>query len=389
MSRPVREAYVEEPAVSKIGTLPLVLAIGILVIVLVFTTCTYVIDEREQAVVTRLSKPIRVIVGEEDPERFEIIRQEILKVTQRADMAGDVNLDTGDELEVSQGAGLRFKLPFRIDVVEYFPDIIIEYDAEPREIVLSDKKKLEVDNFARWRIINPLLYRVRVQNERNARERLDDIIYSVMREELGKNPLIEVIRTTNRYSEALAREADAEDLPEGEDIEISVLQDDQNPMREDIKRGREVLMQTVTRKSDAMAREKYVIQIIDVRIKRADLLKENLQAVFGRMQAERKRISDAYRSEGEKESDIIRGETDRQVKVITANAERDAKILHGEGDAEAMSMISEAFSSNAELYRFMRSLEVLEQATPAGSELIIGLDSGLFQLLQIDSINEP
>jgi len=374
--------------VNKISALPLVLAIAVLLIVLLFTTCTYVVHEREQAVVTRLSKPIRVIVGEEDPEKFEEIREEILRVTQRSDMAGDVNLEAGDDLIVSQGAGLRFKLPFNIDHVEYFPDVIMEYDAEPREIVLSDKKKIEVDNFARWRIINPLLYKVRVQNDGNAREQLDDIIYSRMREELGKNPLIEVIRT-NPWDPGDAPVGDDEALLADEGIELTALLSEQNPMHEEIQRGREELMRTVSERSDVDAREKYGIQVIDVRIKRADLLKDNLQAVFGRMQAERKRISDAYRSEGQKEADIIEGETDRQVKVIAANAERDAKILHGEGDAEALAMVSEAFGSNAELYRFMRSLEVLEDATPAGSEVVIGLDSGLFELLKTDTLDQP
>ncbi|GJM27161.1 MAG: hypothetical protein DHS20C16_35760 [Phycisphaerae bacterium] len=373
---------------SKIGTVPLLLAVGLLVLILFFSTCTYVIDERQQAVVTRLSKPIKVIVGARKTEaEFELIRQEILAVTQRADMAGDANVDNPEDLEVSQGAGLRFKLPFGIDKVEIFPDVVMVYDAEPREIVLADKKKLELDNFGRWRVINPLLFRVRVQNERNARERLDDIIYSNMREVLGKNPLIEVIRTDNRYSDTETAGAVDETAVEDE-IELRAALSEQNPMREDIQRGREELMQTVSARSDAEAREKYGIQIIDVRIKRADLLKENLEAVFGRMQAERARISDAYRSEGKKEANIIRGETDRQVQVIAANAERDAKILHGEGDAQSLSIISDAFGANPELYRFMRSLEVLEDATPAGSEVIMGLNSGLFELLQTNTLDE-
>jgi modulator of FtsH protease HflC len=281
---------------------------------------------------------------------------------------------------------LRFKLPFNIDRVQRFPDVVLEYDAEPREIVLADKKKLEVDNYARWRIINPLLYRVGVQTERNARERLDDVIYSVMREELGRNPLIEVIRTSNRYTGAELPTVD--EAISGDELELATVLPETSPMREDIERGREEIMQAVTEKADALAREEYGIQILDVRIKRADLLPENLQAVFGRMQAERQRISDAYRSEGQKEADIIEGETDRQVEVIGANAERDAKILRGEGDAEAISIISAAFRTNPELYRFMRSLEVLEEATPVGSEVVIGLDSGLFHLLQTNTLDE-
>ncbi len=372
---------------SRLGTVPLIVTILLLVVVLVFTTCTYKIDEREQAVITRLSKPIKVIVGEEDPERFDLIRQEILEAPKRADQAGDTTVENVDDVKVIQGAGLRFKWPFGIDKVEIFPDIILEYDAEPREIVLADKKKLEVDNFGRWRIINPLRYRLTVQNERNARERLDDIIYSKMREELGKNPLIEVIRTNNWDPGDMPTNADDALLAE-DNIELSTPLSEQNPMREPIKRGREKLMKTVSEKSDADAREKYGIQVIDVRIKRADLLKDNLEAVFGRMQAERARISDAYRSEGKKEANIIMGETDRQVKVIAANAEREAKIMYGEGDAQSLSIISEAFGSNPELYRFMRSLEVLEGSTPPGTEVIMGLDAGLFELLKTNTIDD-
>ena len=110
----------------KIGTVPLLLAVGLLVLILFFSTCTYVIDEREQAVITRLSKPIKVIVGEQKTDaEFELIREEILAVTQRADMAGDANVDNPEDLEVSQGAGLRFKLPFGIDQGERFPDVVL------------------------------------------------------------------------------------------------------------------------------------------------------------------------------------------------------------------------------------------------------------------------
>lgn len=347
-----------------------VMATGILLVGLfIVATCTYVINEREQAVITRLNRPVRVIVGDLSETDFATLKAEILNSTATGDIE-DVGIDLSRiDLSVSQGAGLYFKMPF-VDSVERFPDMILEYDVEPRDLVLADKKKLAVDNFARWRIESPLLYRIRVRNESNARDRLGNIIYSAMLEQLGKSTLTEVIRTTNRF-------IDKAPPPEEQDDDLIST----NPMREKVEYGREEIMKIVTARADEKARQ-YGIRVVDVRIKRADLVPENLQAVFGRMQAERSRISKGYRSEGNKQANIIKGNTDRQVQVILAEAKRDAEILRGEGDAEAAGIFAKAFGSNPEFYEYMRSLEVIREATPAGSELVIGLDSGIYNLLQ-------
>jgi membrane protease subunit HflC len=346
------------------------MAIGILLVGLfVAATCTYVINEREQAVITRLNRPVRIIVGNLSGTDFATLEAEILSGTP-AGVTEDIGIDLSTiDLSVSQGAGLYFKVPF-VDSVERFPDVILEYDVAPRDIVLAYKKKLAVDNFAGWRIENPLLYRIRVRNESNARDRLGNIIYSVMLEQLGRSTLTEVIRTTNRFMDtAPGREGQEEDL-------VAT-----NPMRERVQHGREEIMKAVTVRADEKARQ-YGIRVSDVRIKRADLVPENLQAVFGRMQAERSRISKGYRSEGNKEGNIIKGNTDRDVQVILAEAKRDAEIRRGEGDAEAAGVFAKAFGSNPEFYKYMRTLEVIREATPPGSEFVIGLDSSIYNLLQ-------
>jgi membrane protease subunit HflC len=352
-----------------VGLVALVIAV-----LFVFLSCTFIVDERHQAVVTRLSRPVAVITGDMSDEDFEKVKQGIRATAQRVETGAEQVDPRG--IRVQRGAGLYFKLPF-IEDVELLPDVVLEYDAEPREIVLADKKKLMVDNFARWRIWNPLLYRVTVQTERNARDRLDDIIYSFMREELGKSPLVEVIRTKNRPAEESVQ-TEEEVLDASDDYKT------EDPMAEAIERGREDIMLTVSKRSDELA-QGLGIRVIDVRIKRADLVRENLEAVFGRMQAERSRISKQYRSEGTKEASIIKGQTDRQVRVILAEAERDARKLKGEGDAQAVRTFADAFDSNPELYRYMRSLEVMEEATPPGTELVIGLDSGLYRFLDPDT----
>jgi membrane protease subunit HflC len=324
----------------------------------------YIVTEREQVIVTRLSKPVRIIAGERNREVFTALQEKY------GDAAGKMS-----DVKIDMGAGLKFKLPFVERVVKY-PDVLMEYDSKPERVVTRDKKVLIVDNFAQWRIYDPYLYSISVFHEVRARGVLDDIIYAIMREEIGKNDLIEVIRTSNRYLDEEAASAGADPLAP------SATAQGTNPMKERIVRGRDVIMATVLERADARARSEYGIQIIDVRIKRADLVDENLQAVFGRMKAERDRVSKGYRSEGEKEAQIIRSTTDRDVAVLLSEAKRKAQETRGEADAEVVRIFAEAFGSNPELYRFMRSLEVVRDSTPIGSELIMDFESSIFNVLQ-------
>lgn len=336
----------------------------------VFTSCTYIIDEREQAVVTRFNRPVAIVVGAMSDEDFKRLEPEI-------NLAARRTTEVSDSITVHRGPGLYFKLPFNMERVEKFPDVILEYDADPREIVLADKKKLLIDNYARWHIENPLLFRITVRTIEEAKTRLDDVIYSVMREELGRNNIIEVIRTTNRFV----------DVP----LELEQLGDSEsdNPMKEHIERGREKILDAVALRCAETVRQ-FGVRILDVRIKRADLLEENLDAVFGRMQAERARISKGYRSEGEKEANIISGTTDKEVQIMLANAKRDAEILRGEGDAESVAIVAEAFGQNTELYTFMQSLDIISTNTPLGSEFVIGLNSSIYRLLvSEEALNTP
>ncbi|HRK34785.1 MAG TPA: protease modulator HflC [Candidatus Hydrogenedentes bacterium] len=350
----------------------LLLAVGITAAVgmiglIIANLCMFVVHEREQIVVTRLSRPVHVIVGERPAEEFETVKTAIITVARRS-----TAVENADELRVSMGAGLYFKVPFA-DTVERFPDVLMTYDAEEESVVLADKKTLVVDNFARWRIIDPLLFRISVQSVSAANGRLDDVIYSAVREELGKNNLIEVIRTTN---ENVSTEPVA---PVEGDPEVL---ESENLMRERILVGREKIMNAVTARANVRAREQFGIEVVDVRIKRADLLTENFEAVYGRMSAERSRISKGYRSEGQKQAQIIMGETDRQSQVIIANANRDAAKLRGEADAEAIRIIAETLNANPELYSFIRSLEVMGESLPVGTEIVVGADSGIFRLLK-------
>jgi len=159
--------------------------------------------------------------------------------------------------------GLHWKTPF-VQNVRFYEKRVLEYDSDPRPIITKDKKTLTLDNFARWRIVDPEKFYVTVENERQAQSRLDDVIYSELRTEIGRADLIEIIRTE---------------------------------MTDEMQTNRRAIMQQVTKICDEKTRE-YGIEILDVRIKRADLPRENEQAVYNRMKAERQRIADRFEAEG-------------------------------------------------------------------------------------------
>lgn len=228
--------------------------------------------------------------------------------------------------------GLHFKLPNPFQTAVMFDRRLLEYDAEPTVIITQDKKTLVVDNYARWRIVEPVRFLQTVRDIPGAQARLDDIIYSELRVELGRYDLSTIVSS-----------------------------------------GRSSITDNVTQAADRKTRE-YGIQVVDVRIKKADLPEENEQAVFERMRTERERQAKQYRAEGEERAAAIRAEADRQREVLLAEAYRQAQIIRGEGDAEAARIYAQAFSEDPEFYAFVRSLETY-QATLA-SESVVVMDTG-------------
>ena len=269
------------------------------VVVLFLWFSLYTIDETEQAIILEFGKPMG---------------------------------------ETVSSAGLHFKLPWRSAIK--FENRILEYDVEPQAIITKDKKKLEVDNYARWRIADPLLFYRSVRTLNGALSRIDPIVYSELRVELGKHELSEIV-----------------------------------------DKRRVKIMETVSDKTEEKLAE-YGIDIIDVRIKRADLSKENERAVFDRMRAERQRKAKQYRSEGEEEALMIRAETDKEKTIILANAYKESQILKGEGDAKAVEIYADAFKSDPKFYEFIRTLEAYEKVVDKKSTLILSTDSDLFDMLK-------
>jgi len=245
----------------------------------------------------------------------------------------------GEPVRTVREPGLFVKLPF-VQEVLYFDRRILEYDAQPRELLTVDKQQLVVDNYARWRIIDPLQFYRTVRNEAGAQSRLDDILYSNVRETLGRHTL-----------------------------------------REIVSEKRAELLEQVTKRSDENARG-YGIEVIDVRIKRADLPEKNEQNVFSRMRTERERLAKKFRAEGEEEARKITSEADKEVRILMADARRQADIERGEGDALAVKIFADAYGRDPSFYEFVRTLEAYRKTLGEGTTLILSPSSDFFRLLK-------
>ena len=246
----------------------------------------------------------------------------------------------GEHVRTITEPGLYWKMPDPIQKVNIFDKRMLDYDADANAIYTNDKKILILDNYARWRIVDPLLFMQALRTEQEALARLDDIVYSELRKELGQHDLVDVVST-----------------------------------------NRAAIMQLVTERSDKAARQ-FGIEVVDVRVKRADLPPENETAVFNRMRAERAREAKTYRSEGEEEALKIRAETDLQAATIAAEAYETAQRTRGEGDAEALRIYAAAYKKAAKFYEFTRTLEAYEKSLDENTVLVQPLDTDFFKYLQ-------
>lgn len=235
--------------------------------------------------------------------------------------------------------GLYFKVPFIQDVT-YFDKRLLDYDSSPQEVITQDKKTLFIDNFAKWRIVDPLKVFQAFQTQRGALRRLDDIIYSELRVELGRH-----------------------DLP---DI---------------VSRTRSEIMASVTHRANEKA-STYGLEIHDVRIKRADLPEQNEKAVFARMQAERERQAKQYRAEGAEEAQKIRSEAEKDREILVAGAYKEAEQIRGDGDAKAFKTYASAYRRDPRFFEFTRSMEAYKKTFSRNSTMVLTPDSEFLKYLK-------
>ena len=234
----------------------------------------------------------------------------------------------GEPIKTTQSPGLNFKVPF-IDQVRKFEKRLLIFDAPPDSLLTSDKKRLVIDVYARGKIIDPLLFFKTTRNETLASSRAIDIISSELRREIASDLQAEIIKTS-----------------------------------------REQVMTKVKIEAEPKLLE-FGIQLIDVRIKRADFPDEIAESIYARMKAERKRKADKERAEAAEIDLTVRSEVDKEAAVIRAKADKEAKIIIGNAEAEAIKILSEAHSQNPEFYNFLRQLETYENSFSSGNSTII------------------
>jgi membrane protease subunit HflC len=246
-------------------------------------------------------------------------------------------LQFGDPKRVIRDPGLNFKLPFVQNVVTY-DRRILDFNNPVEEVIAADKKRLVVDAFARYRIVDPLKFYQSVGTEELATTRLGNLLNAAMRRVVGSVSLIAVVS--------------------GE---------------------RAALMTRIRDLVNAEAQQ-FGVNVIDVRIRRADLPAENSEAIYHRMQTEREREAREIRAEGEEQSLKIRADADRERAVILSEARRDSEIRRGEGDAEAVRIFAEAFGKDVDFFTFYRSMQAYREALSSDdTTMVLSPDSDFFR----------
>jgi modulator of FtsH protease HflC len=285
-------------------------------------------------------------------------------------------------------AGLKMKTPF-IQKVQYFEKRILIWDGEPNQIPTNDKTFIHINNTARWRISDALLFLQTVGNENRAQTLLNDIISGAVRDMVNQNDLIEVIRSSDwskEYSvDVQTSTTTATDLIESLDKEasenVSALFPSTKELIRPPERGRDQISQLVLEQSarDAL---KYGIELIDVMFKRVNYIDSVRERVYARMISERKRIAAERRSQGEGLKAEILGKMERELQEVISEAQRQAAEIRGQADAEAANLYAEAYSNHADFYYFQKSLEVYQDIIGANTSLILAPDSELFKYLE-------
>ncbi len=291
---------------------------------IVIMQSTYIVQEKEQVVVTQFGKP----VGE------PIITP-----------------------------GVKFKIPF-IQKAIFFEKRYMEWDGDPNQITTKDKKFIFVDTYARWQITDPLQFFKRLTNEKGAQSRLDDILDGATRNFIAKNNIEEAVRTSNRTP------ISADSLLKDSLISINV--------------GREAIQKGILAEANLQTAD-LGIEILDFRFKRINYVQEVQDKVFNRMKSERFRIADKFRSEGQGEASRINGEKERELKKIQSEAFRKAEEIMGDSDAKAAAIYASAYNKSSQsksLYAFLKSMETFENTFNSQTSIILNTDNELYKYLK-------
>ena len=299
----------------------IIVAIIIAVVVATVGGAFYIVNEAEQVIITQFGKPV------------------------------------GDPVITP---GLKMKVPF-LQKANFFDKRFLEWDGAPNEVPTKDKRFIFVDTYARWRIVDPLLFFQRLRDERGAQSRLDDILDGETRNTVANYDLIEVVRSTNR------------------EFEVSSAMDES--AHRDISAGR-VALETEVLENASTRVEVLGIEILDFQFKRTNYAAVDRPKVYDRMISERKRIAEEYRSEGAGEAARISGSKDKDLKEITSEAYREAQEIRGKADAEAADIYAKSYNRDPEFYRFLKTMEVYRTTLDKETILMLSTEGEFLKYLE-------
>jgi membrane protease subunit HflC len=264
-------------------------------------------------------------------------------------------------------AGLHIKLPF-VQGVRRFEKRLLIWDGDPNQIPTKGREFIWVDTTARWRIADAKKFLESVTTEEGAQSRLDDIIDSVVRDQVSSSELIELVRSASW------------EVPE-EEVLKEIPAEREEEIKKAVTRGREEITRTILAEARKIIPQ-YGIELIDVRIKRLDYIESVREKVYARMTSERKRIAAQFRSEGEGQGAEILGTMEKELRQIRSTAYRQVQEVRGEADAEATRIYGEAYSRDPEFYAFSRTLEVYGEGGNKNSVLLLTTDSDYYRYLK-------
>ena len=301
-----------------------IITLGIISILLIFGGAFYIVTESEQVVITQFGKPV------------------------------------GDPIT---SPGLKIKKPF-LETANYFDKRFLAWDGEPKQVSKRDKRFININTYARWRISDPLQYAKRLFDESKALTRLGSVLEGATQNAIANHDLIELVRSSNR--EYLANNVDNEQQS--------------NKDKAIIKSGRDELTKEILELAKESTSD-LGIERLDFQFKRINYVPEVRKKVYERMISERKRIAEEFRSQGAGESARISGQKDRDLKEITSDAYRRSQEIKGKADAEAANIYAAAYNKDASFYRFMRTMEIYKEALDKETVLVLSTDGDFLKYL--------
>ncbi|MHC4698687.1 MAG: protease modulator HflC [Planctomycetota bacterium] len=297
----------------------------IVVVVLILTKSTiYVIPEGQQAVITQFGKPVRAVTE----------------------------------------AGPYLRIPF-VQEVNRLEKRLLPWDGEPQDMPTKDKRRIFIDVWARWRIVDPMNFFITVRTEQRGQQRLDELVDSSVRALIAKNKLIDAVRTTDDPLQ----------------YESEELEKDWSARRERVTTGRLKIEKEIKEIASEDLRETYGMELVEIHIKRINYIKSVREKVYERMRSERMRIASLYESEAKEEENRILGRTRKELDDIEGDMLKRSAEIRGEADAKVIEITAKAFGKSPKFYEFLRQLEAYKKTLGQGTRLVLSTENEFLRQL--------